>query len=172
MAAPYIQKSAAERGRAQFAIGCRTDSERRRVCCKFRCKCSKTTTRRTVRVVWDVLASASGSRALRPGSFIGPMQQTRDSPEFRLIFQVTLNHRLLSAEAGAACRHAPRPATRCMASTGSSTTSPRSHPARSNRDDATIVRRVRELIARPRRDHCVFGGRSLWEIALRHKENQ
>jgi len=120
MAAPYIQKSAAERGSAQFAIGCRTDSERRRVCCKFRCKCSKTTTRRTVRVVWDAPAPASGSRALRPGSFIGPMQQTRDSPESGLIFQVKLNHRLLSAEAGPACRRVPRPAssTRWAASTG------------------------------------------------------
>jgi hypothetical protein len=93
------------------------------------------------------------------------MQQTRDSPEFRLIFQVTLNHRLLSAEAGAACRRVPRPAssTRWAASTGSSTTSPRSLPSRSGGSDATIVHRVRELIARPRRNLCVFGCRSLWK---------
>jgi len=119
-------------------------------------------------------APASGSRALRPGSFIGPMQQTRDSPEFRLIFQVTLNHRLLSAEAGPACRRVPRPHHRRGGRHRPrwSTTPPRSLPSRSGGSDATIVRRVRELIARPRRDHCVFGGRSLWKIALRHKENQ
>jgi len=75
---PYIRKSATGGEAPRFAEVRVHVLEGVGVCCKFRCKCSKTGKEGTGAARGNPPAQASGSRASRQGSLLGPMQPTRE----------------------------------------------------------------------------------------------
>jgi 2-keto-4-pentenoate hydratase len=77
MTAPYIQKLVAERGGAQFAIGCRTDSEKEASLLQIPLQMQQNDNPEDgARGMGCPGAPRAARAALRPGSFIAPMQQT------------------------------------------------------------------------------------------------